>query len=417
MNAFSRRQFLKLLGATSAFAAVPPIVRAATTAPRVVIVGGGFAGATLAKYLKLWGGNVDVTLVDANASHYSCILSNLVVTGALSMSRITLSYDGLRTKYAVRVLKDTAVAVDPVGHSVTLAGGAVLPYDRLVLAPGIDFVTLPGWDPNLTPHAWQAGPQTTLLKNQLAAMPAGGTFVLTVPKAPYRCPPGPYERACVVADYVKRRKPGSKVIVLDANPGITAEPHNFGIAFSQTYAGIIDYQPNATVTGIDSARKEIFTTVGNFAASVLNYIPNQRAGRIVRDAGLAIDASGNWAPVDVLNYASTLYSDIHVLGDSNSSGQPKSGHMASSQAKVCADAMLRAFAGSAPYPAPVTNSACYSPITASTASWLTAAYQYDPVSRSMKLVPAAFGEAAGPTSGNYEEMFKWADNIFADSFK
>lgn len=416
MNGFTRRQFLKLLGATSAFAAVPPMIRAATTAPRVVIVGGGFAGATLAKYLRHWGGNIDVTLVDANPSHYSCILSNLVVTNSLDMSRITLSYDSLRTKYGVKVVNDVATAVDPVAHTVTLGSGTVLPYDRLALAPGIDFVPIPGWDPNLAPHAWQAGPQTTLLKNQLAAMPAGEFFVMTVPKSPYRCPPGPYERACVVADYLMHNKPGSKVILLDANSGITAEPHNFGTAFSTIYKDVIEYYTNASVIEVDSVNKSVLTSIGNFGGAVLNIIPNQQAGTIVRSTGLATDPSGRWAPVDVLNYASTAYPDIHILGDSQASNQPKSGHMASSQAKVCADAMLRAFAGGAPYPAPATNSACYSPITLSTASWLTAVFQYDPSTKMMTLVPASFGEAPEPSPSNFQQMFKWADNIFADSF-
>ncbi len=416
MNGFTRRQFLQLLGATSAFAAVPPMIRAATTAPRVVIIGGGFAGATLAKYLRHWGGNIDVTLVDANASHYSCILSNLVVTSSLDMSRITLSYDSLRTKYGVNVVNDIATAVDPVAHTVSLGGGTTLPYDRLVLAPGIDFIRPFGWDENLAPHAWQAGPQTTLLRSQLAAMENGALFVMTVPKSPYRCPPGPYERACVVADYLRTNKPNSKVILLDANPNITAEPHNFGTAFSTIYTDLIAYYPNATVTGFDHANKRVNTSIGPLDYGVLNYIPDQQAGRIVRDAGLATDPTGRWAPVDVLNYASTAHPDIHVLGDSQASNQPKSGHMASSQAKVCADAMLRAFAGGAPYPEPATNSACYSPITLSTASWLTAVYQYNSLNGRMELVPESFGEASEPSPSNFQQMFKWADNIFADSF-
>lgn len=416
MSSMNRRQFLKFLGVASAVSALPMGVGAATTAPRVVIVGGGFAGATLAKYLKLWGGNVDVTLVDPAAAHTACILSNLVVTGALSMSRITLSYDSLKSRYGVRVVQDRAVEVDPVGRQLRLAGGTSLPYDRLVLAPGIDFMPIPGWDPNIIPHAWQAGPQTTLLKNQLAAMPSGGTFVLTIPKAPYRCPPGPYERACIVADYVKRRKPGSKVVVLDANPQIIVEPHNFGLAFNEIHKGVIEYYPNAAVTQVDSSTRTVHTTLGSFSASVLNVLPNMQAGRIVRDAGLAVDPSGRWAPVDVLSYASTRYGDIHVIGDSQATGQPKSGHMANSQAKVCADAILRSFAGLAPNPAPTTNSACYSPITSSTASWLNSAFQYDPATRTMKPVSEAFGEAARPSGDNYEAMFKWANSLFGDAF-
>lgn len=418
MSSMNRRQFIKFLGAASAATALPASmgIGAATTAPRVVVIGGGFAGATVAKYLRMWGGNIDVTLVDANAAHTACILSNLVLTNALSMSRITLSYDSLRSKHGVRVLQDRATAIDPVGRQVNLASGTSLPYDRLVLAPGIDFMPIPGWDPNRIPHAWQAGPQTTLLKNQIAAMPSRGTFVLTIPKAPYRCPPGPYERACVVADYLKRKKPGSRVIVLDANPQIIAEPHNFGIAFNEIHKGVIEYYPNATVTQVDSNTRTVYTTLGNFTASVLNVLPNMQAGRIVRDAGLAVDASSRWAPVDVLSYASSVHSDIHVIGDSQGSGQPKSGHMANAQAKVCADAILRSFAGLPLNASPTTNSACYSPITATTASWLTAAYQYDPATRSMKVVSDAFGEASQISGDHYEAMFTWADSLFGDAF-
>lgn len=418
MSSMKRRQFLKFLGAASAASTMPMSMRigAATTAPRVVVIGGGFAGATLAKYLKLWGSNIDVTLVDPNAAHITCILSNLVLTNALSMDRITLKYDSLRDKYGVNVRQDSAVAIDPVGRQVSLASGTSLPYDRLVLAPGIDFMSIPGWDPNKIPHAWQAGAQTTLLKSQLTAMKSGGTFVLTIPASPYRCPPGPYERACVVADYLKRKKPGSKVIVFDANPQIVAEPTNFGLAFSEIHKGVIEYYPNATVSQVDSNTRTVYTSLGSITASVLNVLPNMQAGKIVRDAGLAVDATSRWAPVDVLSYASTVYSDIHVIGDSQASGQPKSGHMANAQAKVCADAILRTFAGMALNPAPTTNSACYSPITSKTASWLTTALQYDPATKSMTTVSDAFGEADEISGDNYEAMFKWADSLFGDSF-
>jgi NADH dehydrogenase FAD-containing subunit len=416
MNAFNRRQFLKLAGGATALAALPPFVRAATPAPRVVIIGGGFGGATVAKYLKLWGGNVDVTMVDANANHVSCILSSLVLTDAISLNRITLSYDSLRTQHGVSIIQDRAVTIDPVTHSVSLEVGTTLPYDHLILSPGIDFIPIPGWDPNLVPHAWQAGPQTTLLKDQIAAMPAGGSFVITIPQSPYRCPPGPYERACLVADFVRRNKPGSKVIVLDANPSIVAEEHTFSVAFNQTYANIIEYHTNVSVTQVDSANRIIDTSIGQFPASVLNVIPNQQAGQIARDADLGIDASGRWVPIDPLTYASAKHSDVHVIGDSQATGQPKSGHMASSQGKIAADAILRSFAGLGPDAAPTTNSACYSPIDATTASWLTAVFQYDPGTGSMKLVPESLGEAEAPTSENYREMFQWADNIFADSF-
>jgi NADPH-dependent 2,4-dienoyl-CoA reductase/sulfur reductase-like enzyme len=421
MNALSRRRFLQLLGLSSAAAAAPTLLRAqaqsvvpAATANRVVVVGGGFAGATVAKYLRLWGGAaVDVTLVEANPSHVSCILSNLVLNNSMSLSQITFNYAALQQKYGVRIVTGKAVGIE--GKALRLADGQRLDYERLVLAPGIAFLPVPGLKMNKVPHAWQAGPQTTLLQRQLAAMPAGGTFVMTIPPAPYRCPPGPYERACLVADYLKRNKPGSKVIVLDANPKIMAEEHTFSTAFNQTHAGIIEYRPGVTLNQVDSRQRIAKTSQGDVKASVLNVIPTQQAGGIVASAGL-IPAGQRWAPVNPLSYESTLLPGVHIIGDAQGTGQPKSGHIANAEAKVCADAILRAFAGEAPDPAPVTNSACYSPITANTASWLTAVYAYNPNTGLMEVVPDSFGEAPAPTQGNYEKMFDWAAGLFGDTF-
>lgn len=421
MNALSRRRFLQLLGLSSAAAAAPTLLRAqaqsvvpAATANRVVVVGGGFAGATVAKYLRLWGGAaVDVTLVEANPSHVSCILSNLVLNNSMSLSQITFNYAALQQKYGVRIVTGKAVGIE--GKALRLADGQRLDYERLVLAPGIAFLPVPGLKMNKVPHAWQAGPQTTLLQRQLAAMPAGGTFVMTIPPAPYRCPPGPYERACLVADYLKRNKPGSKVIVLDANPKIMAEEHTFSTAFNQTHAGIIEYRPGVTLNQVDSRQRIAKTSQGDVKASVLNVIPTQQAGGIVASAGL-IPAGQRWAPVNPLSYESTLLPGVHIIGDAQGTGQPKSGHIANAEAKVCADAILRAFAGETPDPAPVTNSACYSPITANTASWLTAVYAYNPNTGLMEVVPDSFGEAPAPTQGNYEKMFDWAAGLFGDTF-
>ena len=421
MNALSRRRFLQLLGLSSAAAAAPTLLRAqaqsvvpAATANRVVVVGGGFASATVAKYLRLWGGAaVDVTLVEANPSHVSCILSNLVLNNSMSLSQITFNYAALQQKYGVRIVTGKAVGIE--GKALRLADGQRLDYERLVLAPGIAFLPVPGLKMNKVPHAWQAGPQTTLLQRQLAAMPAGGTFVMTIPPAPYRCPPGPYERACLVADYLKRNKPGSKVIVLDANPKIMAEEHTFSTAFNQTHAGIIEYRPGVTLNQVDSRQRIAKTSQGDVKASVLNVIPTQQAGGIVASAGL-IPAGQRWAPVNPLSYESTLLPGVHIIGDAQGTGQPKSGHIANAEAKVCADAILRAFAGEAPDPAPVTNSACYSPITANTASWLTAVYAYNPNTGLMEVVPDSFGEAPAPTQGNYEKMFDWAAGLFGDTF-
>src|SRR5512143_326399 len=433
MSTLNRRQFLKLAGAMSALAVAPRAIGASTTAPRVVVVGGGFGGATLAKYVRMWGGNVQVTLVDANPNHVSCILSNLVVTGALSMSRITLAFDSLKTNHGVTVMQGRAVAIDAPGNTLTVStatGNQVLPYDHLVLSPGIDFVPASGnWNPNLTPHAWQAGPQTTLLKNQLAAMGNYDTFVMTVPKAPYRCPPGPYERACVVADYLKRKgRTGAKVVVLDANPGITAEPEAFGNAFNVTHAGVIEYVPNATVLSVDSGTRSIVTTartVNN--AKVLNYIPNQRAGAIA--AALPLN-SARFVPVSPLTYGIASYPNIHVIGDScavpSSDGKPvpKSGHMANSEAKICADAIVRAFNGEAPDEDIATSSACFSPITNQTSSWLSTNFIYGDIFDASGNVKGKgmhrvdIGEAAYDMidGDSFQDMFTWADSMFADSY-
>jgi sulfide dehydrogenase [flavocytochrome c] flavoprotein subunit len=415
----NRRNFLHLAGLASASFALPRALRAATTAPRVVVVGGGFAGATAAKYLKLWGGNIDVTLIDRNAEHYACILSNLVVTGQLPIDRIKLGYAKLESNRGVKFAQGDVIEVDPAARRVTMqtgSGYASHEYDRLILAPGIDFVWPAGdYNPEITPHAWKAGPQTILLKQQLAALPSRGVVLLSIPKSPYRCPPGPYERACVIADYLKRKKPGARITVLDANATIQAEPETFGRAFNETYRDILTYRPDTEVTAVYSAAKQVITSKGlSFSGALVNVIPNQRAGHIVTEANLVNDPSGRWALVNPLTYASTLYPDIHILGDSQGTGQPKSGHMANSQAKVCADAIIRAFNNEDPDPAPTTNSACFSPITSTKASWLSASFQFDPATRAMKRVD--LGEAKEPTSDGFQQMYQWADNIFADSF-
>ena len=433
MKSFNRRGFLGRAAALAGLAATSMRPSFGATPARVVVVGGGFGGATVAKYLRRWGTNLQVTLVDAAANHTACVLSNLVVTGQLDLPRITISYDALRTAHGVQVLQGRALALDPAGNRLTVAttsGNRVLDYDQLVLAPGVDFIAPPGaWDPTLTPHAWQAGAQTTLLRTQLAAMRAGDTFVLTVPKAPYRCPPGPYERACVVADYLKRRgRTGARVVVLDANPGIQAEPEAFTRAFNETHRGVIQYVPNAIVTRVDSATRSIDTTALSVrGARVLNHIPAHRAGAIA--ASLGVNASG-FVPVNPLDYSVAAYSNVHVIGDSSavpaSDGKavPKSAHMANAEAKVCADAIVRALAGEAPSTNIATSSACYSPITSKTASWLSAGFVYGDIFDANGVVKGKgmhrldLGEAprSGVDGDSFQDMFTWADNLFVDSF-
>lgn len=415
MANINRRKFLQTLGlasAASAAVAFPGIIKAATSRPHVVVVGGGFAGATVAKYLRYWSTTVDVTLVEPNATYYSPILSNLVLNNQRNLGQISFNYSTLSQKYGIKVIHDWVDSINAPNQSVQLRNGTTLNYDRLVIAPGIEFMDVPGLDSNKVPHAWKAGAQTTLLQQQLAAMPAGGTFVMTIPATPYRCPPGPYERACVVADWLRTNKPGSKVVVLDANPAIVVEPTIFGNAFTE-YG--VQYVPNAALQSVDSDLRIAKTSAGDFKGDVLNVIPPQRAGAIVLQSGLA-NIGGRWAGVNPLSYESTAVPNIHIIGDSQGTGQPKAGHIANAEAKVCADAILRLLSGSQPYAAPVTNSACYSPISASTASWLTAVYNYDQASGTMKLVPESFGAAAAPSNKYYNRMFDWTTNLFNDTF-
>ena len=437
----NRREFLQLSGATAALALTPSLVRAQAFGPRVVVVGGGFAGATVAKYLRKWsGGMVNVTLVERSPAHVSCILSNLVLNRRVSLPSITFGFDDLQVNHGVVVRQGTVVAIEPgaLSGTVRLAGGESLPYDRLVLAPGIAFDPVPGLEADAlrsdlakwVPHAWVAGDQTLNLRDQLQALPAGGTVIQTIPPKPYRCPPGPYERACVVADLLKRTKPGARLVVLDANPGIVAEPVTFTTAFQSTYAGIVDYVPNAVLeqvafeprAGAPDVRVAWARIAGAdaltaFRGDVLNVIPRQKAASLLENAGLGLlNVGGRFAGVDPLSYESTAVRNVHVIGDSQGTGQPKAGHIANAEAKVCADAILKLTSGRAPDPAPVTNSACYSPITWDTASWLTALFQYDPMTKSMVSVSAAAGEAHAPSKDHFEKMFDWANNLFADTW-
>jgi NADPH-dependent 2,4-dienoyl-CoA reductase/sulfur reductase-like enzyme len=405
---------------------------------RVVVVGGGMAGATAAKYLRLWGGSgVQVTLVEPNARYTSNIMSNLVLNGSRNIATLGYTYDSLAAKYGVTVKAARVTAIDSAARSLSLSDGSSLAYDRLILAPGVEFADAYGLTQadyaTRTPHAWQAGAQTTLLASQLAAM-QDGTFVMTIPKAPYRCPPGPYERACLVADYLKTyRGAGSRVIVLDENASIQAERETFTHAFGVTHAGVITYEAGVTNIAIDPLTRRVsyLDAVGaprTIDAQVVSPIPPHRAsgsaaGGWLAAAGLNNSADGRWCVVDVLSYQSTAVAGIHVIGDAASCGMPKAGHVANQEAKICADAIIRLLAGQQPDPAPAANSACYSPITATTASWLTAVYQYDSAGRKMVLaanggnpVGATAIEAASVSNSNFRQMGTWFNTLMGDSF-
>ena len=244
----------------------------------------------------------------------------------------------------------------------------------------------------------------------------GGVPLLSIPKTPYRCPPGPYKRACLIADWLRQRKPRSKLIVLDANPDFVTERDNFSSAFLGLHGNVIEYYNNAEVTQVDPAGMTLTTPAGSFKADVVNLIPRQRAGALVARTGLANATEGRFAAVNVLSYASTVAPEVHVIGDASATTQPKAGHIANQEAKVCADAISRLLAGMQPDPAPVTNSACYSTITMTQASWLTAGFQYDSASASMKGAAAATGASAGWSKDGFDEMNTWFNALMADSF-
>ena len=392
---------------------------------RVVVIGGGMAGTTVAKYLRLWGGTgVDVTLVEPNSTYYSNIFSNMVLTGERSLSQLSFKYSALTSKYGVKWVAKSVTAIDPVNQQVMLDDGNALPYDRLVIAPGIEFDTLPMSGTAAAQakvvHAWKAGAQTTSLQAQIAAMTSKDTFILTIPAKPYRCPPGPYERACVVADYLKRVKRGGKVVVLDANPGIQAEVNNFTKAFTdpKLHGNTITYVPNAAISSIDADAGMVNTSAGSFSGKVINAIPPHRAGKIITDSGIGLANAGSnrWAGVDMLTYESTAISNIHIIGDAAATTQPKAGHVANAEAKVCADAIIHLLRGEAVNPAPITNSACFTPITKGTASWLSVVYRYDPASGGMLPTGNGVTESSSINSENYEQMLKWFSNLMADTF-
>ncbi|MBN8489722.1 MAG: FAD-dependent oxidoreductase [Burkholderiales bacterium] len=410
----NRRQLL--LAATAA-GLMPSFPAHTLEKARVIVIGGGMAGATLAKYLRKWGPNLQVTLIDRNARYTSCIMSSLVLSGQRKLSSLQYDYAALKQKYGVTVRTDEVLAVDPVARSVTLGSGKVLRAERIVLAPGVEFDPVPGLsNPDAMPHAWKAGPQTTLLRQQLLAMQPGGTVVLTIPKVPYRCPPGPYERACLLADWLKTKKPGSRLLVLDANADFVTEKDNFSSAFFDLHGDVIEYRTNTEVLSADAATMTLQTSTGPVQGQVINLIPRQRCGSIVTSAGLANATEGRFAGVNVLNYESTAAAGIHVIGDSSATTQPKAGHIANQEAKVCADAIVRAFAGEQPDPAPVTNSACFSTITMSKASWLHAGFQYNPATGQMTGVPNASGASIGWNADNFDQMNDWFRALMADTF-
>jgi NADH dehydrogenase FAD-containing subunit len=428
-GSFSRRAFLRLAGGGLAGATLPGwLAGCATTSGserpvgRVVVVGGGYGGATAAKYIRMWSEKrIDVVLVEPNAQFVSCPLSNLVLGGSRTIESLTFSRDKLAAA-SVRLIRDEVTVIDAEKKRVQLKSGESLSYDRVVVSPGIDFLydeipALASEDAQkVFLHAWKAGAQTVALRKQLEAMPDGGTFILSIPKAPYRCPPGPYERASQVAYYLKQAKPKSKVLVLDANPDLVSKKALFLAAWKELYPGIIDYRPNQEVKDVDVKTLTVKTEFDSFRGEVVNVIPSQRAGNIAARTRL-ITANNRWCGVDWQTMESVAVAGVHVLGDSTLAAQamPKSASLANNQAKIAASAIVAQLTGKPINPKPVISNTCYSWVSATEAVHITAVFRFDPEKKTMLPVEGAGGLSAKRSTQEKEYGDDWALNIWADT--
>ncbi|WP_153132750.1 FCSD flavin-binding domain-containing protein [Dechloromonas hortensis] len=422
MMLMKRRDFLKVGAASGAMAALYGCAGGGKASGHVVVVGGGYGGATIAKYLRMWSeGGVQVTLIERNPTFISCPISNLVIGGSKTMEDITVSYDGLKNKWGVRVIQDDVAAVDAAKKTISLKAGGAMSYDRLVLSPGVDFM----WDeiPGLKSadaqskilHAWKAGPQTVALRKQLEAMKDGGTYAISIPKAPYRCPPGPYERACLVADYFKKNKPKSKVVILDANEDVVSKKGLFMKAWGDLYKGTLEYRNNAEVKDVDVASNTAILEFDKFKADVLNVIPPHRAGDIAHKSGLKL-INNRWVDINWLSMESTSMPGIHVLGDAifPAPTMPKSGHMANQHGKLAAAAILNQLAGLEPSPTPVVMNTCYSFVDAKNVIHVSSVHQYDAATKTVQPVKGAGGVSAARNELEGKVAIGWAKNIWAD---
>jgi len=424
LGSLGRRHFLKLAGSAGALAmagcATPP------TPPqkigRVIVVGGGYGGATAAKYLRMWSeGAIEVFLVEMNREFVSCPLSNLVLGGSRKIEDITVGYAGLR-EYGVQVINDEVTKVNVDKKTIELRKIQDLSYDRLVVSPGVDFMfdqVAALKDAKVRErvlHAWKAGPDTLALRKQLEEMRDGGVYVLSIPRAPYRCPPGPYERACQVAHYFKTAKPKSKVIILDANEDVVSKAGLFKAQWSGQYKGLVEYRNNSEVKDVNFSTMSAVLDIGaDVKADVLNVLPPMRAGAIAQQAGL-VTANNRWCGVDWTTMESIARPGIHVLGDATLSAplMPKSGHMANQHAKVAAAAIVELMNGRTPSPAPMMANTCYSFVDDKNVVHVASVHAYDPKDKTMKVVPGSGGLSPAPSEleGSYANA--WARNIWSD---
>ena len=421
-----RREWIKAVAGAGAIAGLVGCATGKVTpsSAQVLVVGGGYGGATAAKYIRLFSRNtVDVVLVEPNHNFISCPISNLVVGGVRRLADITTSYDGLRDRHGITVVHDTVTAVDAARKSVRLANGADIRYDTLVLSPGIELLfdavqgLLQANAEGQVLHAWKAGAQTEALFRQLQAMPDSGVFALAIPEAPYRCPPGPYERASMVAAYLKKNKPRSKVLVVDANQDVTSKGPLFKKAWADLYPGMLEYRGQHKLVGVDMPTRTLrFDFQDAVKADVLNVIPPMRAGALAVQTGLA-NANGRWCHVDFLNFESTAAPGIHVLGDAiqTAPGMPKSGHMANNQAKVAAAAIVARIKGLEVNTSPMLTNTCYSFVSPSEVIHVASVHEYVAAEKTFKAVAGSGGVSAARSEQEALYAMAWARNIWADT--
>ena len=420
----NRRDFIRFVGAGAAGAALSGCASTPeTTKPiaRVIVIGGGYGGATAARYIRAWGGGaIEVYLIERNTQFVSCPLSNLVLGGSRRIEDLTIGYGKLRD-HGVVVLHDEVRSVDPARKRISLTKIADLSYDRLVVSPGIDFMhdQIAGYNAEAQKtvlHAWKAGPETVALRRQLEAMKDGGVVILSIPKAPYRCPPGPYERVSQIAFYLKHAKPKSKILVLDANEDIVSKKGLFLAAWNDLYKGLIQYMPNHEVKEVSASEHSVKTDFEAFQGDVLNVIPPQRAGSIAAQAKL-ITTNNRWCDVDWLTMESKAVPGIHVLGDAtlSASAMPKSASMANNHGKIADGAIVAQLTGEPANPQPVIANACYSYVSDKEAMHVTSVHRYDADKKTILPVAGAGGVSAQRSELEKGYADAWARNIWADS--
>ncbi len=423
MKGITRRTFLRMAGALGTLNLIGCTSTPSKTArARVVVVGGGYGGATAAKYLKLFNPSLEVTLIEKSKTSYSCPGSNEVIAGWHDMDWLRISREGLKANWGVSLLQAKAVEINPQKRIVELKDGSEIPYDRLVLSPGVDmrYDAIEGYNlktSKLIPHAWKAGKQTRLLMNQLRDMRNGGVVLITAPANPYRCPPGPYERASLIAHYLKQHKPRSKVIILDAKTKFSKQDLFFK-GWQDLYPGMVEWvsaEKEGQIDHVEADKRIVVTEFNKHRADVLNIIPPQKAGWLARKTELA-DAT-RWCPVEPHSFESTLIPNIHIIGDSCiASPMPKSAFSANSQAKICAAAIVDLLNGRQPGPPSLINH-CYSFLAPDYAISVNGVYEYSVTER--QLVTIAGGDSPMDADRGKEAEFarSWRENMLADTFE